>query len=355
MPEKGLTFAVGDIHGRADLLAGLQDSIAAEASSAGAGGHKVVYLGDYIDRGPQSQEVVGMVLDGLPGMERHTLCGNHEAMLAAYLDQPDLQNGMSWFRNGGSATLASYGIPATLADFSAAPGAIASRMLRTMPATHRGLLLEGGLELMHEDDHAIFVHAGLNPSVPLAQQDANDLLWIREPFLRSRRDWGKPVVHGHTPSQWGAVISPNRINVDTGAFATGALTAVVLSTGAPRFLVAADACPWQLAIDPQGTGGPAWLGWVMARAQGAGVRCLGACMPDVQARLAEEACDSRGIEFKRTGLDALAAALCDPDSALVAARRTGSVAFTYSGEAALDLFEDAISAARAGPAAFGAR
>jgi serine/threonine protein phosphatase 1 len=343
----GLTFAIGDIHGRADLLQRLQASIKETAARVGGNGHKVVYLGDYVDRGPGSRQVLDLVLGGLPDFARVTLSGNHEDMMASYLHAPDPSSAWNWHRNGGEATLASYGIQVSLADFARDYAVVRDRLLAVLPGAHRHALLGGGLDLMHQDEQAIFVHAGLNPEFSLEEQQASDMLWIREPFLDSTRDWGKTVVHGHTPSEWGAVVRPNRINVDTGAYATGDLTAVVLCAGmAPRFLVASAPLPWQLVFDPEGDGTPAWLDWVLAKASGSGARYVGVCMPDALAVQAEEACSAVGVGFKRVDLDSVATALANPSSPLALARLSGRVGMNHSGPAARNCMEDAFSLAR---------
>lgn len=193
----GRLLAVGDIHGCRDQLVALLAKVRPQPSD------QLIFLGDYIDRGPHSKQVVDYLLD-LSCRLPHCifLKGNHEAMLEEYLVGGEK---VRFLRNGGDATLTSY---------AAARG-------EGIPPAHREFFNQ--LRLHHETDRFIFVHAGMRPGVPLAGQRELDLLWIREDFLGSSYDWGKTVVFGHTP-QPTPLLSPNRIGLDTGAVYGGRLT-----------------------------------------------------------------------------------------------------------------------------------
>ncbi len=222
------TYAIGDIHGRADLLSALLQAIASHADRIGARRPLLVFLGDYIDRGPDSKAVLDLVIDGLPGFDVVRLKGNHEDMMAAYVFGGDPRMANCWLMNGGIETLRSYGVTSNdeISDVVAA-----------IPAPHRDLL-RAGLALSHREGEYLFVHAGIRPGVPIDRQRAMDLMWIRGEFLDSPDDHGVIVVHGHTPQER-PVARHNRIGIDTGAVWTGRLTAVALGGHSPEFIVAA--------------------------------------------------------------------------------------------------------------------
>lgn len=200
-----LTYAVGDIHGRLDMLESL---IAACRQHAGGREMQFVFLGDYIDRGPQSAGVVRLLF-GLQSQAPEavvTLKGNHEAWATAVADGTEKAN--AWLRNGGVATLRSYGVTD----------------VRELPPEHLSWMRS--LRLTYDDGRRLFVHAGVDPRRSLDAQREHDLLWIREPFLDDGRDYGRLIVHGHTPLE-GVVpdLRRNRLNLDTGAVFGGRLTA----------------------------------------------------------------------------------------------------------------------------------
>lgn len=233
VPADTRVYAVGDIHGRADLLTALHRKIADDAATHGAGRNVVVYLGDYIDRGPDSRRVVEILLDDpLATFESVHLMGNHEAFLLGFLEDPG--QGTGWLVNGGVETLASYGVEApddivgaeSLTDLRA-------RAVAALPAAHLDFF--ESLALTHEEGDYFFVHAGIRPDIALEAQDPDDLLWIREDFLDSSADHGRTIVHGHTIS-WEPEFRDNRIGIDTGAFASDVLTALVLSGSARALL-----------------------------------------------------------------------------------------------------------------------
>jgi calcineurin-like phosphoesterase family protein len=205
------TYAVGDIHG---WLSKLRSVVAqCEADAAGAP-MRFVFVGDYIDRGPDSRGVIEflMALQSRMGDHAIFLTGNHEAMaLDALEDETAMYH---WLLNGGDATLESYGVC----------------NLGELPAAHLAWLRT--LKFHHDDGHRLFVHAGINPDRPLDDQNHRDLIWIREPFLSDSRDHGRFIVHGHTPLRAGVPdLRSNRLNIDTGAAYGNALTAAIFTDG----------------------------------------------------------------------------------------------------------------------------
>jgi len=232
-----LVYAVGDVHGRLDLLGPLLHDIAHDAASVKDGERPLlVFLGDYVDRGSDSQGVVDLVLQmkGWAKFEVRALKGNHEEALLQFLAEPTF--GQTWLDHGGAATLASYGVlpPAQRTDPEAW---VKTRDVFTaaLPAAHRAFYET--LELMITVGDYAFVHAGVRPGVPLAQQAERDLLWIRQEFLAERGRFEKVIVHGHTPMET-PQLTPARLGVDTGAYATGVLTAVRLEGETQRVMQA---------------------------------------------------------------------------------------------------------------------
>lgn len=202
-----LTYAVGDIHGRLTKLRNLLNLCEEDANGRPM---KFIFLGDYIDRGPGSKGVIEQLMALQQAQPEHVIClmGNHEDMLLTAIDHPDWQD--RWLHNGGVQTLKNYGVTD------------ATRI----PTSHIDWLRQ--LLKFHDDGLRFFVHAGIHPDRTLNQQDDFDLLWIREPFLSSSRDFSRLIVHGHTPSRDGRPdIRINRLNIDTGAVFGGSLTAAV--------------------------------------------------------------------------------------------------------------------------------
>lgn len=225
VPPGHLVYAVGDIHGRADLLAQMLRLVADDAAPLDADRRHIIFLGDYIDRGPDSRGVIDLALDGLPqGFDGVYLKGNHEELLLDFLEEGD---GLPlWLANGADATLASYGVDiGGLVDASADDEAWRAAFVAALPETHRNFYETLGL--MAAFGGYVFVHAGVRPRVPLDRQNPHDLIWIRDEFLSSDEDLGKVVVHGHTPGP-APVIRPNRIGIDTLAWKSGRLTALRL-------------------------------------------------------------------------------------------------------------------------------
>jgi serine/threonine protein phosphatase 1 len=223
-------YVIGDIHGRLDLLDQLIDAIKRDMDEYG-NDCLTVTLGDYIDRGPNSRGVLERLIANPFPTPYIALKGNHELLLESFLADPAV--GEHWRRFGGLETLHSYGVSVSGLIVGKAYEEAADRLRDAMPAEHMSFLRS--LKTSHSNDKYFFCHAGVRPGVPLERQRDEDLLWIRGEFLNSKMDFGKIVVHGHTPVEEPEVL-PNRINIDTGAFATGHLTCVVLDKGGHRFL-----------------------------------------------------------------------------------------------------------------------
>jgi len=217
------TYAIGDIHGCLAKLITLVELCRADAGKQRA---KFVFLGDYIDRGTDSEGVIDylIALQRVGREEVICLMGNHEDMLLAALDAEEWEE--NWLRNGGIHTLSSYGTTAA----------------RDLPKNHIDWIRK--LPKFHDDGLRFFVHAGIHPDRPLDGQDEHDLLWIRKPFLSSTKDFGRLIVHGHTPLRTGRPdVRPNRLNLDTAAVYGGPLTAAVFggnSTPPETFLFSQD-------------------------------------------------------------------------------------------------------------------
>jgi serine/threonine protein phosphatase 1 len=231
-----LIYAIGDIHGRADLLAGLLETIQADSEAARPEEPPVVItLGDYVDRGPDSRGVIEQTIAAAASgrFEFRALKGNHEEILLDFLEDP--QTAPAWRDFGGMQTLLSYGVPpprprARPEDWVE----IREKFRDQFPVEHLAFI--SGLELMAVYGDYAFVHAGARPGLALEAQDQRALLWIRNEFLEADHAFGKIIVHGHTPAPT-PFVGPTRINVDTGAYATGVLTAVRLYGTERRFLI----------------------------------------------------------------------------------------------------------------------
>lgn len=233
VPPGTRVYAIGDVHGRLDLLVRLEAMIEADLATARPGRTVVVHLGDYIDRGPASRGVIDHLLDHpLPVDEVVHLLGNHEDTMCRFLVDPWV--GENWMRYGGLETLRSYGVDPDL-DLPAEERLrqVQEAFNRAVPERHWAFL--EGLPLRYEEGDYLFVHAGVRPRIPLDRQRRYDLLWIRHEFLDSEADHGRVVVHGHSISSE-PEIRPNRIGIDTGAFMSGQLTALVLEGSDRRFL-----------------------------------------------------------------------------------------------------------------------
>ena len=225
-------YVIGDIHGRLDLLDQMIDKIRSDMDDRGGKGLTVT-LGDYVDRGPDSRGVLERLAHSPFATPYVALKGNHETLFEMFLRNPTF--GPDWRRLGGLETLNSYGVPVSSLMVGKGYEAAAEQLQTLVSPEHLNFL--GSLNTSLDVGHYFLCHAGIRPGVPFERQSEQDLLWIREEFLNSQMDFGKIVVHGHTPVDEPEIL-PNRINVDTGAFATGRLTCVVLEGKQQRFLYA---------------------------------------------------------------------------------------------------------------------
>jgi serine/threonine protein phosphatase 1 len=212
------------------LLDDLHARIRAHADRARIKRRVLIHLGDYVDRGPDSKGVLERLDVPWPGWERVDLMGTHEALMLGFLDGE--RDGRVWFANGGLETLASFGVeaerpePFLRSDMIRALGEGGLRRLRRLRLSHR----EGGY---------FFAHAGVRPGVPLDVQRAEDLLWIREAFLRAEFNPGAVIVHGHTIDPEPQDL-PHRIGIDLGVYRHFRLGAVALVGGTREFLTVED-------------------------------------------------------------------------------------------------------------------
>jgi serine/threonine protein phosphatase 1 len=227
-------YVIGDIHGRADLLDQIVEKIRDDIASHREIDCVTVTLGDYVDRGPDSRGVIDR-LSRNPFPTRYVgLKGNHEALLEAFLRDPSVAD--HWRKLGGLETMHSYGVPIRELMVGRGYDQAAKALKAAMPAEHIRFL--SSLEPFVMIGKYFLCHAGVRPHVPLPLQSIDDLLWIRKEFLNSDIEFEKMIIHGHTPHEWPEVRS-NRINIDTGAFATGRLTCLVLEEKQERFLFTA--------------------------------------------------------------------------------------------------------------------
>ena len=224
VPAGRRVYAIGDVHGRADLLSELFKRIDDDLRSRPHVSSILVFLGDYIDRGPNSREVIDLLI--ARRRETHNtmfLKGNHEDCALRLLTDPAVFS--EWKMIGGLSTVLSYGVTLTGHHDPQTHARIAAAVAEAMPDSHHRFLRSLALSFTLGD--FFFAHAGVRPGISLTAQSPRDLLWIRDDFLCHEEDFGKVVVHGHTPTKE-PEIRTNRINIDTGAYATGRLTCLVL-------------------------------------------------------------------------------------------------------------------------------
>jgi serine/threonine protein phosphatase 1 len=220
-PADTRIYAIGDIHGCADLVSEVMARIDDDIRRRPIAHTVEVYLGDYVDRGPHSSRVLDLLAFRLVANRAVCLRGNHEAVMEGFLQDPSILE--HWVPLGGMQTLASYGIE--LRDDTETALDLHRRFLDVFPREHE--LVMRCLRNQFSCGDFLFVHAGIRPNVPIEQQDVNDLIWIRDEFLDSTRRHERLVVHGHTPVPH-PDIKPNRINIDTGAWRTGTLTCIAI-------------------------------------------------------------------------------------------------------------------------------
>jgi serine/threonine protein phosphatase 1 len=228
-------YTVGDIHGCDAVLARLHARIEADAASY-SGEKVIVYLGDYVDRGPDSRGVIERLMRGVPkGFKPHYVKGNHDAAVLDFLANAETYR--AWRGYGAPETLVSYGVRPPLFDALDKFEEARVEFAAALPAAHLAFLRALETTVIYGD--YVFVHAGVRPGLSIERQSEEDLLWIREEFLNSNARHEKVVVHGHTP-----VSAPqrlrNRIALDTGVYATGILSCAVLEGGDCRFIQAGN-------------------------------------------------------------------------------------------------------------------
>jgi serine/threonine protein phosphatase 1 len=213
-------YAIGDVHGCIEQLVELEARIAEDG--LGIEGEKwLVTVGDHVDRGPDSRAVIEHVMGPAPaGFRRFSLLGNHEQMMLDFFDNPSAH--AYWLDEGGTATLASYGIELDYPPMRAHEP-VRQLIAERFPAEQRRFL--DTLPIYLSLPGWLFVHAGIRPGIPLGMQSDEDLIWIRAPFLTSQLTGGLRVVHGHTPGK-DIVATPHRIDIDTHCYQTGRLSAV---------------------------------------------------------------------------------------------------------------------------------
>jgi serine/threonine protein phosphatase 1 len=218
LPPGQRVYAIGDVHGCLDRLASLHEQIAEDLAARPVSESTLVHLGDYVDRGLDSAQVVDWLAGAAPvPVDRIVnLMGNHEDMMLRALSGTDKEASANWLANGGADSLLSWDINRRVP---------ATEWAKLIPEEHQEFLRK--LEVCVRIGGYLFVHAGIRPGVPLDQQSKQDMLWIREPFLSSKAPHDVVVVHGHTPRHE-PMVRPNRIGVDTGAVLGGILTCVVL-------------------------------------------------------------------------------------------------------------------------------
>jgi serine/threonine protein phosphatase 1 len=238
VPAGVVTWAIADVHGRLDLLKPLVEAILADAAATPANRKVVIFLGDYVDRGPESRGVI-RYLTALPldrGIEWRFLKGNHEEAMLDFLADPS--KGSRWCEYGGEATLQSYGLRAPdLRHRTEAWARVSADLDHNLSRQERAFL--EALELSVTIGDYFFAHAGARPGELLERQKPHDLMWIRNSFLESDVEFDKVVVHGHTPTR-AVHVDRRRIGLDTRAYESGVLSAVRLEGAAREVLKASE-------------------------------------------------------------------------------------------------------------------
>jgi serine/threonine protein phosphatase 1 len=226
LPPGKRVYAIGDVHGCIDRLISLHALITEDLEERPVEAATLIHLGDYVDRGPDSAQVVNWLHagDSVPATTVVNLMGNHEEMMLKALATGADDAVSHWLANGGTETLVSWGVGRAVPP---------DQWARHIDREHLVFLRD--LAIRRQVGPYLFVHAGIRPGIALERQSRQDLLWIREPFLSSREDHGVVVVHGHTPRQE-PTVRANRIGIDTGAVIGGALTCVVLEGGLMGFI-----------------------------------------------------------------------------------------------------------------------
>ncbi len=233
VPEGSRIYAIGDIHGRNDLLIALLANIASDDAARGGAETQIIFLGDLVDRGSDSAGVIDTAIAlKASGRNVRFLMGNHEEVFLRACREMDPKITRFFIRIGGEATILSY--PITRADYIALDIEELSQRLQTLVPEEHLAFLESFEDQITIGDYA-FVHAGIRPEVPLSEQEPSDLRWIREEFVDQQGDLEKVIVYGHTIYE-DVVERGSRIGIDTGAYASGRLTALGLEGGERWYL-----------------------------------------------------------------------------------------------------------------------
>lgn len=230
VPPDMRIYAIGDVHGCADLLNRAFSFIDNDLARAHTKRTVHVLLGDYVDRGPDSRRTFDLLIERTKRHETVFIRGNHEQLFSDFLDRPSVLP--DWWLMGGAQTLMSYGLAPRVNCNAVEEAALRDALVLAMPASHRAFL--ASLRSAYICGDFFFTHAGVRPGTALELQSESDLMWIREPFLSSQENFGKMVVHGHTPVRE-AEIHHHRINIDTGAYATGCLTVLSIEEDRMQF------------------------------------------------------------------------------------------------------------------------
>ncbi|AGB72556.1 MULTISPECIES: metallophosphoesterase [Rhizobium] len=226
-------YALSDIHGSYDEMVEAERRIVSDARNL-PGRKLLMYLGDYVDRGPRSGDVLAHLSAPPPeGFDRYALCGNHDDVFLRFLDDPETNS--HWLEFGALPTFASYGIDARhlLFDLGYSIRQLRDMTLNAMPPAHVDLLRSLAVAVIL--DSTLFVHAGIKPGIPLSIQTDEDLMWIREPFLSEGPQLPLLVIHGHTPHSH-ATFGLGRIGIDTAVSMGGSLTILKIADGRPTIL-----------------------------------------------------------------------------------------------------------------------
>jgi len=231
-------YAIGDVHGYLRLLTSIRHKIASDLDTNPIDQYRIIFLGDYIDRGPDSAGCVQYLLD-LCAEDKHVIClkGNHENKLEQFLESP-LELAESFFTYGGIECTQSYGVEMSKYKYTDKDTLkICTELRKSIPPDHQ--LFYSNLAMSVTFGDYFFVHAGIRPGVPLTEQSESDLMWIRSEFISNTSLYDKVIIHGHTPAH-PIEILPNRINADTCAYDTGILSCVVLESTSYRVIEASS-------------------------------------------------------------------------------------------------------------------
>ncbi len=248
LTAKKRIYAIGDVHGYVDALENMQKAIATDLDKTGIDPHdpewdvKIIYLGDYIDRGARAFDVIENLIaekQKVDGIERIFICGNHDTYLERFSEGMPVAEALIWFKYGGLKTLKSYGV---LHDerphdeyFPSDVERLQLALKKALPYTHKTFV--SSLKLAHQEDGYIFAHAGIDPRKPLDTQEPDDFMYIREPFLSWEEDVEVFCVHGHTIFEE-PDLCKHRLGIDVGVYRHGRLGCVVLEGGEGRYIYA---------------------------------------------------------------------------------------------------------------------